>query len=211
MIAIIDYGVGNLFSLLSSFNFVGEQCIVTGDKEVIGSASHIVLPGVGAYGDSMQKLHRIGLISCLKQQAQSGKPFLGICLGMQLLFCEGEEYGTHQGLGLIGGSVVAIQPELSAGGYNLKVPHMGWNALIIKQKNSPLLVNSKEGDSVYFVHSYYAAQCSNAVAATAEYGISIPAIVQKGNIYGCQFHPEKSGEAGLAILKAFAKLNALQN
>lgn len=202
MIAIIDYGVGNLFSLQSSLRAIGEEVVVTADQEVIRQADHVILPGVGAFGDAVQKLRDCGLFDFVKAQAATGKPFLGICLGMQLLFDRSLEYGEHEGLGLIPGEVRPIEGVIPA---NLDIPHMGWNALHF-ENDCPLFRELTEGDCVYFVHSYAAFDCEANLAATAEYGVPLTAAVQKGNVYGTQFHPEKSGAVGLKILKAFAAL-----
>ena len=201
MIGIIDYGVGNLFSLRSSFDAIGAETFVSGDEKELAKADKLILPGVGAFGDAAQKLRQTGLDKFVRQQAEKGVPLMGICLGMQLLFEKGYEYGEHEGLGLLEGSVVSMKGKLPA---ELKIPHMGWNALKIINKESRLLANIQEGDHVYFVHSFYAEGCDDSLAATAEYGIPITAAVEKGNIFGCQFHPEKSGEVGLNILRAFA-------
>ena len=202
MIAIVDYGVGNLFSLEQSFRAIGAEVTVTADPEVLRSADKILLPGVGAFGDAAEKLRATGLDKVVVEEAQKGKPLMGICLGMQLLFEEGHEYGCHKGLGLIPGKVVSMKDVIPR---ELKIPHMGWNALIFK-KESPLFSKIQPGDCVYFVHSYYAAECEVAVIATAEYGAELTAAVQKGNVFGCQFHPEKSGPVGLRILQAFAEM-----
>ena len=202
MIAIVDYGVGNLFSIRSSFGFIGADVTVTGDAAVIRSAEKIILPGVGAFGDAAEKLRDCGLDGVLREEAGRGKPLLGICLGMQLLFDRSFEYGEHEGLGLIRGSVVPMEGAIPKG---LKIPQMGWNALSIKRE-SLLLRYVREGDCVYFVHSYYAAECDEAVIATTEYGLNITAAVAKDNVFGCQFHPEKSGNVGLGILRAFCEM-----
>ncbi len=202
MIAIVDYGVGNLFSLEQSFKAIGQEVTVTADPEVLRKADKILLPGVGAFGDAAEKLRQSGLDRVVTEQAAAGKPLMGICLGMQLLFEEGHEYGIHKGLGLIPGKVVAMAGVIPE---NLKIPHMGWNALKF-QKESPLFSHIQEGDCVYFVHSYYATDCADAVIATAEYGADLTAAVQKDNVFGCQFHPEKSGAVGLNILRAFAEM-----
>ena len=201
MIGIIDYGVGNLFSLQSSFAAIGAQTFVSGDPGELGKADKLILPGVGAFGDAAQKLRDTCLDVFVREQAQKGVPLMGICLGMQLLFEKGYEYGIQDGLGLLPGNVVPMKGKLPE---QLKIPHMGWNALHIENKNSKLLSRIKEGDYVYFVHSFYVEGCGDALAATAEYGLPVTAAVERGNIYGCQFHPEKSGEAGLNILRAFA-------
>ncbi len=202
MIAIVDYGVGNLFSLEQSFRAIGQAVTVTADPEVLRKADKILLPGVGAFGDAAQKLRDTGLDQVVIELAKAGKPLMGICLGMQLLFEEGHEYGCHKGLGLIPGKVVPIANVIPR---DLKIPHMGWNALAF-QKDSPLLAHIRNGDCVYFVHSYYAADCDDAVIATAEYGAPLTAAVQRDNVFGCQFHPEKSGSVGLSILRAFAEM-----
>jgi len=201
MVAIIDYGVGNLFSLESSFRAIGEEVIVTSDKAVLKKAQRIVLPGVGAFGDAVKKLKQSGLFETTKELALSGKPMLGICLGMQLLFNESYEYGIHEGLGLIDGKVVSMEGKIDN---SLKIPHIGWNSLK-KEKPSKLLKYVKEGEYVYFVHSYFGTDCPF-VTATAEYSIPVCACVEKGNVFGCQFHPEKSGETGLNILRAFCEI-----
>ena len=202
MIAIVDYGVGNLFSLNSSLEMIGAESIVTADEAVLRSADKILLPGVGAFEDAAKKLRESGLAELLKELAGQGKPLLGICLGMQMLFEKSYEYGEHKGLGLIPGSVRPIRDVIPA---DYKSPHIGWNALHFRQEN-PLFNYVQEGDCVYFVHSFYAADCDDSVVATAEYGAELTAAVAKGNVYGCQFHPEKSGTVGLAILKAFNEL-----
>lgn len=202
MVAIVDYGVGNLFSLESSFAAIGAEVTVTADAAVLKKADQIILPGVGAFGDAAEKLRRTGLDTVLKELAATGKPLMGICLGMQLLFEKSYEYGEHEGLGLITGEVVPIADAIPAG---LKIPHIGWNGLHF-QKDCPIFADICEGDCVYFVHSFYAARCADSVVATAEYGAELTAAVAKGNVFGCQFHPEKSGKVGLAILKAFTRI-----
>ncbi|MBQ8575943.1 MAG: imidazole glycerol phosphate synthase subunit HisH [Clostridia bacterium] len=206
MIAIIDYGVGNLFSLKSSFNAIGADVIVTDSEEKIRSADKIILPGVGAFSDAIAKLKATGLDKVLVDEAKKGKPVMGICLGMQMLFEKSYEYGEYDGLGLLKGKVVTMQGVVPE---ELKIPHIGWNALHFKQKNCPLFKYIKEDDCVYFVHSYFAEDCDESVAATTEYGAELTAAVAYKNIYGCQFHPEKSGEVGLNILKAFCETEAL--
>lgn len=201
MIAVVDYGVGNLFSLKSSFASVGAEVLVTADRDEIAAADRIVLPGVGAFGDAMEKLRRFGLDETLKREAGAGKPLLGICLGMQLLFDRSFEYGEHRGLGLIRGAVRPISEAIPPG---YKTPHTGWNVLRFRRR-SPLLRYSSDGEYVYFVHSYYAAGCGDALIADTEYGAPLTAAVQEKNVFGCQFHPEKSGAAGLRILRAFAE------
>lgn len=203
MIAIIDYGVGNLFSLKSSFESIGAKTVVTGDADIIRDAERIILPGVGAFEDAAKKLRASGLDSVIKQQADSGKPLMGICLGMQLLFDKSYEYGEHSGLGLIKGDVVPMSGVIPD---SLKIPHIGWNALHFKGEKHNLFKYINENDHVYFVHSYYADNCDDSVIATAEYGKELTAAVACKNVYGCQFHPEKSGAVGLAILKAFCEI-----
>lgn len=204
MIAIIDYGVGNLFSLRSSLAAVGAQAVVTGDSAVIRAADKLILPGVGAFADAAALLRSTGLDKVVCQEAQSGKPLLGICLGMQLLFEKSLEYGRHPGLGLIPGTVAPIRDVIPAG---YKVPHIGWNALHFPKDRSvhPLFSQIREGDCVYFVHSYYGANCAGSVIATAEYGPELTAAVARDNVMGVQFHPEKSGAVGLNILRAFCE------
>lgn len=204
MIAIIDYGVGNLFSLRSSLAAVGAQAVVTGDSAVIRAADKLILPGVGAFADAAALLRSTGLDKVVCQEAQTGKPLLGICLGMQLLFEESLEYGRHPGLGLIPGTVAPIRDVIPAG---YKVPHIGWNALHFPKDRSvhPLFSQIREGDCVYFVHSYYGADCADSVIATAEYGPELTAAVARDNVMGVQFHPEKSGAVGLNILRAFCE------
>lgn len=200
MIAIVDYGVGNLFSLKSSLAAIGQETIVSGDPNVIRRADKVILPGVGAFGEAAEKLKNSSLDQVVKEEAAKGKPLLGICLGMQLLLDKSYEFGEYDGLGLIPGVIRPIA-DVIPGDY--KIPHIGWNPLIMKQEN-PLFQYIKEGDCVYFVHSFYGTQCDH-VIATAEYGAELTAAVAKDNVYGCQFHPEKSGEVGLKILKAFCE------
>ncbi len=203
MIAIVDYGVGNLFSLKSSLAAVGAEVVVTSDIELLSKADQIILPGVGAFEDAARKLRETGLCDELRKLAKSGKPFLGICLGMQLLFDKSFEYGEHEGLGLIKGNV---QPILGVIPESYKIPHIGWNALIMTGEKNPLFKYINDGDYVYFVHSYYATNCEDSVIAVSKYGAKLTAAVANENIFGCQFHPEKSGKVGLAILKAFAEM-----
>ena len=202
MIALVDYGVGNLYSIEQSFRAIGAQVVVTADPQVLRTAEKIILPGVGAFGEAMDKLRNSGLAEVVVELAKAGKPLLGICLGMQLLFDEGYEYGVHKGLGLISGSIRPVGDVIPEG---YKVPHMGWNALQFK-KQSRLFANIKDGDYVYFVHSYYGADCQEDTIAVAEYGALLTAAVEKGNVFGCQFHPEKSGRVGLEILRAFCEM-----
>lgn len=202
MIAIVDYGVGNLFSLKSSLSMVGAEAVVTSDPAIIRTADRIILPGVGAFGDARKKLAQSGLDRVLCDEASKGKRLMGICLGMQMLFEKSFEYGEHEGLGLIPGRVVPLAGRIPK---EYKVPHIGWNALDIKKPDHPLMKYTKNGDCVYFVHSFYAADCEDSVVATSEYGVGVTAAVAKDNVMGCQFHPEKSGRVGLDILKAFCE------
>ncbi|MBQ8415694.1 MAG: imidazole glycerol phosphate synthase subunit HisH [Clostridia bacterium] len=202
MIAIVDYGVGNLFSLCSSFAAIGAEAVATSDESVIRSANRIILPGVGAFGDAAEKLRSSGLDRIVIEEANKGKPIMGISLGMQLLFEKSYEDGIHEGLGLIKGSIRPIRDVIPK---DLKIPHIGWNALQFT-KPSPLFRYVKDGDFVYFVHSYYADGCEDAVIANGEYGAPLTAAVQNGNVFGCQFHPEKSGDVGLSILRAFCDM-----
>lgn len=202
MIAIVDYGVGNLFSLKSSLSYIGADACVTGDGEKIKCADKIILPGVGAFGDAVKKLRDARLDKVIVSQAKKGKPIMGICLGMQLLFDKSFEYGEHSGLGLIKGE---IRPISDVTDKSLKIPHIGWNSLKFTDKKSRIFRYINDGDFVYFVHSYYAANCDESVIANAEYGANLTAAVQCGNVYGCQFHPEKSGNTGLNILRAFCE------
>jgi len=203
MVAIVDYGVGNLFSLKSSFDFIGVKAIVTSNPKDIEGADQIILPGVGAFEDAAKKIRDTKLDTLIKEEAALGKPIMGICLGMQMLFEKSYEYGEHQGLSLINGEIVPIGDVVTS---DLKIPHIGWNALNFSNKDSQLFKYIKDGDFVYFVHSYFAANCDEAVIATAEYGKPLTAAVENKNVFGCQFHPEKSGEVGLKILKAFCEL-----
>lgn len=203
MIAVIDYGVGNLFSLCRSLEAIGQQPVVTGDPALLRQADRLFLPGVGAFQDAIAKLRQTGLDQVIREEAAKGKPILGICLGMQLLFEESLEFGRWEGLGLIPGKVVPMEGVIPA---DYKIPHIGWNALHFPQKDRhPLLGTVQEGDCVYFVHSFYATDCDDAVIATAEYGAELTAAVARGNVMGCQFHPEKSGDVGLNILRTFCE------
>ena len=205
MIAIIDYGVGNIFSLYSSFKFIGADAVLTSDRDTIINSDKIILPGVGAFADAARKLKETGLGELVCSEAAKGKPLLGICLGMQMMFEKSYEYGEHEGLGLIKGSIRPIEPVIPKG---YKIPHIGWNALHFPKDKpvSPLFRNIRENDFVYFVHSYYGADCEASTIATTEYGAELTAAVADKNVYGVQFHPEKSGDVGLNILRAFCEL-----
>lgn len=206
MIAVIDYGVGNLFSLTASLKYLGAETVVTNRSEDIEKADRIILPGVGAFEDAAAKLRATGLVDTIMKETAAGKPLLGICLGMQLLFEESHEYGVHKGLGLIKGTVVSIDEDLKKQGItDLKVPHIGWNALDFKE-DEPLFKYIKQGDCVYYVHSFYGRDCEESTIATSMYGIKITGAVRNGSVYGTQFHPEKSGDVGLNILRAFMEV-----
>jgi len=200
MVGIIDYGVGNLFSLKSSFAAIGQEAFVSSDPAALSKVDRLILPGVGAFEDAAKKLRESGLDEFVRQQAASGKPLMGICLGMQLLFEKSYEYGEHEGLGLLNGQVVGMDGRIDPA---LKIPHMGWNRLDVKQGR---LLSNMDGQYVYFVHSFYAVGCGDSLAATSEYSIPITAAVERGNIFGCQFHPEKSGNVGLSILRNFCEM-----
>ena len=202
MVALIDYGVGNLFSLNSSFCMIGEEAVVTADPRMIHAADRVILPGVGAFGDAARKLRESGLDETVREEAASGKPLMGICLGMQLLFDRSYEYGEHEGLGLLRGEIRPIAEQITPG---LKIPQMGWNALNI-QRESALLQDIREGEYVYFVHSFSAVNCQDSLIATTSYGGELTACVGRDNVWGCQFHPEKSGSVGLKILKNFCRM-----
>lgn len=202
MIAIIDYGVGNLFSLNASFNMIGAKTVVTADPETIMNASHVILPGVGAYEDAVRKLRESGLDKVICEYIKTGKPMMGICLGMQLLFEYSLEFGKHDGLSLLNGYVAPMKGVVPE---DYKIPQIGWNKLEFTN-NSKLFKYISNGDYVYFVHSYYAVNCDESITSTTDYGAKITASVEKDNIYGCQFHPEKSGEVGLNILRAFCEI-----
>lgn len=203
MIAIIDYGVGNLFSLSSSLSFLGLEHVITNEASVLQKADRILLPGVGAFKDASEKLFSSGLVDVIRQEVARNKPLLGICLGMQLLFDESLEYGTHKGLGLISGVIEPMRADITD--KTLKVPHIGWNSLRITAQDE-LLKYTNDGDFVYYVHSYYAKKCAKNILAVSEYSVDITGIVKNKNVYGIQFHPEKSGEVGLNILKAFSEI-----
>ena len=203
MIAVIDYGVGNLFSLRSSLRHLGLEAAVTADPEVIRAADRVILPGVGAFGDAMEQLERRGLVPVVQAEA-ARKPMLGICLGMQLLFEESYEYGRHAGLGLVPGRVCPLAPDLADPA--LKVPQIGWNALELLRPQDPLFRYLRQGEYVYYVHSYYGKDCAASTLAVSEYSIPVTGVVREGWVYGAQFHPEKSGDTGLRILQAFAEL-----
>lgn len=201
MIAIIDYGVGNLYSLISSFGAIGAETVVTSDPKIIQAADKLILPGVGAFEDAIHKLRTQGLDAVIRQEVARGKDIMGICLGMQMLFEKSYEYGEHEGLGLLRGSVVPMLGAIPSG---LKIPHIGWNSLHFTKEHK-LFRYIKQNDHVYFVHSFYAKNCDDSLIATAEYGIELTAAVAKDNVMGCQFHPEKSGVVGLSILRAFCE------
>ena len=201
MIAIIDYGVGNLFSLKSSFARIGAETVVTDDPAVIRTADKILLPGVGAFGDAIAKLRERGLDRVILSEVKAGKKLMGICLGMQMLFERSHEYGEHEGLGLISGEVVPMRGRIDE---SLMIPHIGWNALDIKREH-PVFKYVKNGDFVYFVHSYFAVGCDESLLATTEYSREVTAAVAKGNVCGMQFHPEKSGDVGINILRGFCE------
>ena len=203
MVAIIDYGVGNLFSLKSSFSAIGVDAIVTDDAEELRAADRLILPGVGAFGDAAAKLRATGLDKVLLEEVAKGKPLMGICLGMQMLLDVSFEYGEHQGLGLIPGEIRPISEVIPD---SLPIPQIGWNSLRLKGEKHPIFKYVNDGDCVYFVHSYYGAKCDESVIADTEYGAYLTAAVAKGNVCGCQFHPEKSGRVGLSILKAFCEI-----
>lgn len=203
MIAIIDYGVGNLFSLVSSFKAIGADAVITSDEATIRNADKIILPGVGAFEDAAKKLRASGLDKVVLEETAKGKPLMGICLGMQLLFKHSFEYGCHKGLGLIDADILPFEGKLDK---SLKIPHIGWNALKINKTDCPLFKYINDGDHVYFVHSYFAEKDIAECASSAEYGIDFTACVWKDNIYACQFHPEKSGSVGLNILRGFCEI-----
>lgn len=203
MITIVDYGVGNLFSVVSGLNFIGADSQISSNPDTVRNAEKLLLPGVGAFADAAELLNKTGLGQAVKDAVSKGTPLLGICLGMQLLFDKSYEYGEHDGLGLIKGSVKSISDVIPA---DLKIPHIGWNGLKFRNSSNPLFRYINEGDCVYFVHSYYACDCDEAVIAVSEYGAELTAAVADKNIFGCQFHPEKSGKTGLAILKAFVDM-----
>ena len=200
MIGIIDYGVGNLFSLQASCKAIGQDVFVSGDGAELQKADRLILPGVGAFPDAAKKLNDTGMADFVREQAAKGAPLLGICLGMQLLFEESQEYGRHPGLGLLKGQVVPMEGRLPEG---LKIPHMGWNALNV---TGGRLLEGLDGQYVYFVHSFFGENCADSLSAWTDYGIPITAAVERGNLFGCQFHPEKSGSVGLSILRRFAEI-----
>lgn len=202
MLVIVDYGVGNLFSLKSSFACIGKEVTVSGDKKIIADADRLILPGVGAFADAAKKLSDKGLDTVICDKAKSGTPIMGICLGMQLLFESSMEYGEHKGLALIDGKVKYMGDIIPS---DLKIPHIGWNKLILSKEKHPIFKYINDGDYAYFVHSYYGADCDSSLIATTEYGATLTAAVAKGNVCGCQFHPEKSGNVGLNILRGFCE------
>ena len=200
MIGIIDYGVGNLFSLQASCKAIGQDVFVSGDRAELQKADRLILPGVGAFPDATKKLNDTGMADFVREQAAKGTPLLGICLGMQLLFEESLEYGRHPGLGLLKGQVVPMEGRLPEG---LKIPHMGWNALNVIGGR---LLEGLNGQYVYFVHSFFGENCADSLSAWTDYGIPVTAAVEQDNLFGCQFHPEKSGSVGLSILRRFAEI-----
>ena len=200
MIGIIDYGVGNLLSLQASCRAIGQDVFVSGDGAELQKADRLILPGVGAFPDAVKKLNDTGMADFVREQAAKGTPLLGICLGMQLLFEESLEYGRHPGLGLLKGQVVPMEGQLPEG---LKIPHMGWNALNV---TGGRLLEGLNGQYVYFVHSFFGENCADSLSAWTDYGIPVTAAVEQGNLFGCQFHPEKSGSVGLSILRRFAEI-----
>ena len=202
MLAIVDYGVGNLYSLASSLKCIGAEHVIAARPEQLRSASHIILPGVGAFADAARKLRQSGMRDALLEEVRSGKPLLGICLGMQMLFEKSYEYGEHEGLGLIPGRVCPLADDIAPG---LKVPHIGWNRLDIV-RDDPLFRYFENGRHVYYVHSFYAKNCAEFTLAASDYSIPVTGVVRNGNVYGAQFHPENSGEAGLNLLRAFAEM-----
>lgn len=201
MIALIDYGMGNLFSVSSSLKYLGADVRITDSPETIEKADRIILPGVGAFRDASVLLDKTGLGQVIKDQADKGKPLMGICLGMQLLFGESYEYGDYKGLSILPGRVVPIKGAVP---HSFKVPHMGWNELI-KTCDHPVFKNVSSGDYVYFVHSYYVETEPEIKTAVTDYGAKLTAAAGRGNVFGCQFHPEKSGETGLKILDSFCR------
>ena len=203
MVGIIDYGVGNLFSLRSSLAAIGQEAVVSADPEILRRADHILLPGVGAFEDAVRRLRESHMDEMVYEAVKAGKPLMGICLGMQMLFEMSYEYGEHRGLGLLRGEVIPMADRIQG---RLKIPHMGWNALDIVKEDSRLFATTRQGDYVYFVHSYFADRCEDSLAARTEYGTWLTAAVEKDNVFGCQFHPEKSGEVGLGILRAFCEI-----
>ena len=206
MIAIIDYGVGNLFSLRCSLRSLGYEAEVTGSAERLRRADKLILPGVGAFGDAMEKLRGAGLVEPIRSLAAEGKPILGVCLGMQMLFEESFEFGRHPGLALLKGRVEPMETPLRAMGASLKVPQIGWNSLHIIRPECPILRETRESVYVYYVHSYYATGCEDSLSAESDYGVDVPGVVWNRNVFGTQFHPEKSGEVGLRILRSFCEV-----
>lgn len=203
MIAVVDYGVGNLFSLSASLDYLGLDVRITSNPDIIRKANKIILPGVGAFKPAIDRLTKTGLKAVVDEEVKKGKPTLGICLGMQLLFERSHEYGINEGLGYIKGEVIGMESRVCPG---TKVPHMGWNKLKIAKKDNPILKHINEGDYVYFVHSYFASGCDSAIVASVDYDVTVPAIVNCDNVYGTQFHPEKSSDVGLGLLRAFDEL-----
>ena len=205
MIAIVDYGVGNIFSLCSSFRYIGADIELTSDVNTIKRADKVIFPGVGAFRDAESKLRATGLDKVVIEEANSGKPFLGICLGMQMMLTKSYEFGEYNGLDIISGNVLSMEGVIPA---DYKIPHIGWNKLIFPKDKpkSPIFRYVNEGEHVYFVHSYYCTDCAPDTIATTEYGAELTAAISRDNVFGVQFHPEKSGEVGLNILRAFKEL-----
>ena len=202
MLAIVDYGVGNLYSLASSLGVLGVEYEVASEPARLREASHIILPGVGAFADAAEKLRQSGMWTAVLEEARRGKPLMGICLGMQMLFDKSYEYGEHAGLGLIPGEVCPLIDDIAPG---LMVPHIGWNRLDVR-RDDPLFRHFENGRYVYYVHSFYAKHCEADTLATSDYSIPVTGVVRRGSVYGVQFHPEKSGDAGLGLLRAFAEM-----
>ena len=202
MLAIVDYGVGNLYLLASSLGVLGVEYEVASEPARLREASHIILPGVGAFADAAEKLRQSGMWTAVLEEARRGKPLMGICLGMQMLFDKSYEYGEHAGLGLIPGEVCPLIDDIAPG---LKVPHIGWNRLDVR-RDDPLFRHFENGRYVYYVHSFYAKHCEADTLATSDYSMPVTGVVRRGSVYGVQFHPEKSGDAGLGLLRAFAEM-----
>ena len=205
-VAIVDYGVGNLFSLAASLRALGIEAVLVAVEAELSHYPRVILPGVGAFGDAIDKLNRPGLGEAVCRVAAAGTPLLGICLGMQLLFEKSHEFGEKEGLGLLQGEICPLEPDMRAAGFGYKVPHIGWNPLQFVRPECPLFRHTREGESFYYVHSFYAKGCEESLAAKSEYGVAVPGAVWRGNVYGTQFHPEKSGAAGLRMLQSFCEV-----